>query len=499
LAELLVVRGASLLTLDAAGTVIDDGELWVEGSRILHAGPAGGFTPPAGPVEEVDGRGLVAMPGFANCHTHSYAAFLKGTVDTAPLDLFMIAAILGAGSRTTRDVYLSAKISALEMLQTGTTACLDHFSHRPTHTPETLEAVCRAYADAGVRANVAPMFSDLPFLETIPLEPDDLTDDLAAVLPSKRQDPAPYFEMMEATLARWKGDPFVTIMLGVDSPQRCTEALLSRAGRFCADHDIGNHTHLLEAKTQWAMADRHAANGYVDHLANLGLAGPKSSFAHFIWFTDQDLARAGELGVSAIHNPVSNLVLGSGIQPLLRLIDAGVNVAFGSDGLNVGHMSMFEKARMAALLPRVAETDPDRWLSAGAALRMATVNGAQALGRDGEAGTLEAGQLADFVLLDGHSVALAPRGDLPVQVLFNETGAGVRHVYVDGKPMLKDGAPTRFDANDTLAEASEAAARIARDNAALAARVEDFRPGITKMVRRVLGADHGPCRLARLV
>ncbi len=499
MSKYLVVRGASLLTLDAVGTVFDEGELWVDGARIAFAGPAGQFVPADGAtVREVDGRGMAVMPGFANCHTHSYAALLKGSVDAMPLDLFMINAILGAGARTPRDVYLSAKISALEMLQTGTTACLDHFSHRPQHTGEALDAVCRAYADAGVRANVAPMFSDLPFLETIPLDPGDMPADLAAQIPGKRQDPAPYFEMMEAGLARWRDDPFVTLMLGIDSPQRCSDGLLDRAGQFCADHDIGNHTHLLEAKTQWAMAKERAPKGFVNYLADKGLAGPKSSFAHFIWFDNDDLARAAESGVSAVHNPMSNLVLGSGIQPLLRLVDAGVNVAFGSDGVNVGHMSMFEKARLAAVLPRVAETNPDRWLQAGAALRMATVNGAAALGRAGEAGTLEAGQLADFVVLDGGTVALSPRGELPVQVLFQETGASVRDVYVGGERMLANGEPTRFDGRATLAEAQEAATRLARENADLAARVESFRPGITAMVRRIVASDHGPCRVAKL-
>ncbi|GAB5373649.1 MAG: amidohydrolase [Acuticoccus sp.] len=497
--EFTVIRGASLLTLDAVGTVVDDGEVWIEGQTIAYAGPPGGFVAGEGDsVAAIDGRGKVVMPGFANCHTHSYAALLKGTVDAMPLDLFMIAAILGAGSRTPRDIYLAGKISALEMLMTGTTACLDHFSNRPSHTVEALEAVCRAYSDAGVRANVAPMFSDMPFAETIPLEVADMPADLVAAIPGKAQDPDPYFEIVQAVIETWRDDPFVTVMLGIDSPQRCSDGLLARAGRFCADHDIGNHSHLLEAKTQWAMADRRCDNGFVAYLADHGLAGPKSSFAHFVWFDERDLAAAAAAGVNAVHNPASNMILGSGIQPLLKLVDAGVNVAFGSDGLNVGHMSMFEKARLAALLPRVVEADPDRWLLAPAALRMATVNGAATLGRPGAVGTLEQGQLADLVVLDGDTIALSPRGDLPAQVLFYETGANVRDVYVGGERVLKDGKPTRFDAAETLAEAAEAAARLAGENADLAERIEAFRPGITAMVRRIVSDDHGPCRVARL-
>lgn len=498
--ERVIITGADLVTLDAEERVISDGVLALEGDRITFVGTSSDPDAPAAGEDTacIDGRGKVVMPGFSNCHTHSYAALLKGSVDRVPLDVFMVTAILGAGARTPRDVYLAAKISAAEMLMTGTTACLDHFSHRPRHTGEALDAVCSAYADGGVRAAVAPMFSDLPFRETIPLRDRDMDPTIAQALPGTGADPDPYFEMMEAALARWKGHATVSVMLGVDSPQRCSEALLARAGAFCAQHDIGNHTHLLEAKTQWAMAAGRDARGFVDYLADLGLAGPRSSFAHFIWFTEADVARAAQSGVNVIHNPASNLVLGSGIQPLLTLIDAGVRVAFGSDGLNVGHLSMFEKTRLAAYLTRVTEADPARWLSAPSALKMATVNGAAAVGLAGKAGMLAPGQLADFVILDGNSVALSPRGDLPTQIVFYETGAGVRDVFVAGEHVLKDGAPTRFDLADTLAEAREAAERLTRETEDMVAKVETFRPGLTNMVRRIVAQEDGPCRIAKL-
>ncbi|ORE95530.1 amidohydrolase [Stappia sp. 22II-S9-Z10] len=492
------IAGATILTADAENTIIEDGDLWLSGGRIAAAGAAGSFTPPEGAtVETIDGRDRVAMPGLSNCHTHSYAALLKGTVDTDPLDVFMVQAILAAGARSARDVYVSAQVQALEMLVTGTTACLDHFSHRPRHTPEALDAVMSAYRDAGVRAAVAPMFSDRPFIDTVPLK-GELSAELMAELPATPQPADPFFAMMEDALPRWAGDDRVTLMLGIDSPQRCTDALLRRAGEFCAAHGIGNHSHLLEAKTQYAMLDERAPNGWVRYLAECGLAGPKSSFAHFVWGTEDDIAAAAETGVSIVHNPASNLILGSGIQPLLKLVEAGANVAFGSDGLNAGHMSMFEKVRLAALLPRVTEPDPARWMTAETALKMATVNGARALGRGGEAGMLAAGQLADITILDAATVQMAPRGRLAPQIVFYETGASVRDVFVGGERVLKDGKPTRFDGAAILAEGREVAARLARDSKAAVDRIAAFRPGIEAMVKRVLTDGCGPCRLAML-
>lgn len=492
------IRGATLVTLDEELAVHGPGDLWIAGTRIAFAGPAGRFSPPEGAaVDEIDGGGRIVMPGFTNGHTHSYAGLLKGTVDTIPLDVFMINAIIGAGARTPRDVYVSAMVGCIEMLTSGTTACLDHFSHRPRHTLEALDAVCRAYADAGIRAAVAPMFSDLPFVETVPLG-DSMSAELRAALPATPQPHDPYFEMMTEALGRWDAHERVSLLLGIDSPQRCSDALLTRAGAFCAERGIGNHTHLLEAKTQWAMAADRDPRGFVTYLAERGLAGPKSSFAHFVWASDADIERAAAAGVTVVHNAASNLLIGSGIHPLLRCLEAGVRIAFGSDGANVGNMSMFEKTRLAGLLHRVTETDCDRWLEAGPMLRMATVNGAHVVGRGGETGQLTAGLRADLVVLDGNTVALSPRGAVHAQLLFYEHGASVREVFVDGERVVADGRPTRFDATAILDEARATAARLASEAAPGLEAAKAFHPSLRSMVKRVLDDGCGPCRLARL-
>lgn len=287
-------------------------------------------------------------------------------------------------------------------------------------------------------------------------------------------------------------------MLGVDSPQRCSDALLRRAGRFCAENGIGNHTHLLEARTQWAMAEARDKRGFVAYLADCGLAGPLSSFAHFVWFTEADLAALVEAGATVVHNPSSNMILGSGIQPLVKLVEAGVPVALGSDGLNAGHAVMFEKARLAGLLHRVTETDSDRWLTAGPILSLATRNGARALGAEGERGMLQAGQAADVVLVDADGLSMTPMGEPHTQLLHYETGAGVTDVFVAGEQVLANGQPTRIDPNGILEEAREIAARLARDSAGALDQAAALYPAIKDMVRRVHAMDCGPCRIAQL-
>ena len=497
--KLTVIEGATLVTLDPELSIIDRGELWIQEGSIIAAGDSGSFSPPEGAViTRFDGAKKIAMPGFVNAHMHSYAGLLKGTVDTIPLDIFMINAIAGAGSRSQRDVYVSAMVGCLEMLTTGTTGCLDHFSHRPSHTPEMLDTVLQAYADAGMRAAVAPMFSDLPFVETVPFEDDMPSEELRAFLPSSPVPHDPYFEMVTQALDKWRDHPLVSVMLGIDSPQRCSDELLRRGGAFCSEHGIGNHTHLLEARTQWAMAEARDPRGFVAYLADCGLAGPLSTFAHFVWCSDNDIEALLEAGATVVHNPSSNLVIGSGIQPLIKLVEAGVPVALGSDGLNAGHAVMFEKARLAALLNRVTEPDSDRWIQAGPVLRLATTNGARAIGAEGMRGTLAAGQAADIVLLDSESLSMSPMGEPHRQIVHYETGASVTDVFVAGKQMVANGLPTQFDGPAILSEAREIAARLSRDSRELLKKAEAMHPNIKSMVARVHAMDCGPCRFVRL-
>lgn len=499
MSELTLLAGATLVTLDPQNTVIETGEIWVQDGTILAACAAGSFVPPEGAtVTRIDAGRRIAMPGFVNGHMHSYAGLLKGTVDAMPLDVFMVNAIAAAGERRPRDVYVSAMLGCLEMLTTGTTGCLDHFSHRPAHTPEALDAVCQAYADSGIRAAIAPMFSDLPFVETVPFQDDMPSEAVRAFLPASPVPHDPYFVMLADAVPRWRDHPRVSVMLGVDGPQRCSDALLRRAGAFCADYGIGNHTHLLEARTQWAMAEARDPRGFVAYLADRGLAGPLSSFAHFIWFTDSDLAHLVDAGASVVHNPSSNMIVGSGIQPLLRLVEAGVLVAFGSDGLNAGHAVMFEKTRLAGLLHRVTETDSDRWLTSGPLLSMATVHGARLLGAEGQRGMLTAGQAADIVLIDADGVSMSPMGEPHTQLLHYETGAGVTDVFVAGEQVVADRKPTRFDADAILGEAREIAARLSRDSAGALVKAAAMHPNIKDMVKRVHAMDCGPCRIAQL-
>ena len=156
--------GGRLLTCDSNNPIIENGEIWIRDDRIVGIGRVGDVARPdnAIDVEETDVSGRLIIPGLINGHSHSYAALLKGSVDTQPLDIYMLNVIAKNSNRSPREVYVSTLVDCITMIRTGTTGVIDHFSHRPALTDEALEAAMQAFHDSGMRAAVAPMFADLP-------------------------------------------------------------------------------------------------------------------------------------------------------------------------------------------------------------------------------------------------------------------------------------------------------------------------------------------------
>ena len=460
--NIVVIRGGTILPCDGSSRTIENGEVWFSGGEIRAVCEAGGFAPPPdAAVSAVEADGRIVMPGLINAHSHSYTALLKGTVDAVPLDLYMIRAIAGGTDRSPREVFVSAQVDCITLLKSGVTSVIDHYSERPQTTAEGLEAVAAGYREAGLRARIAPMFADLPYLDTVPIDaaglPGELRETYRRMSPP---DAAAYFATVDDALETLDtGDGRIGLLLGVDGPQRCSDALIEMTADAKRRTGLGLHTHMLEAKTQAAM--RNPAEGFVARLARLGVVDEKSSFAHFVWSDDDDIAAAREAGLTVIHPAPSNMMLGSGVCPMLRLVEAGIPVAFGSDGTNCSPAALLETIRVAAYLSRLTEPDPDKWIDAPGMLSLAMQGGARAMGEAGRIGTLAPGARADIVVIDTRSHWHLPMGDPWRHVLFYEQGAGTEHVWIDGRQVVRHGAVLTMDEDAILAEAAEIAARFA--------------------------------------
>ena len=486
------ISGGLILTCDGKNRRIDRGEIWVRGGKIVALGNDGAWTPPDAdaPVDTIDAVGRIVMPGLINAHAHSYSALLKGTVDTQPLDIYMLHVIANSSNRSTREVYVSTMIDCITMLRSGVTSVIDHFSQRPEMSVEAMISALRGYDDSGMRAVIAPMFGDLPYAETVPLG-------RAAAGSSPESggpDPARYFAVLDEMLDLMPGfgDRF-GLLMGVDGPQRCSPRLMEMTGDFARRRGIGLHTHLLETKTQARMAP---TGGFVRRMVDLGMLNEKSSLVHFVWCSDEDVAAASDAGVTVVHAATSNLHLGSGIPPLHKLIEAGIPVAFGTDGSNCGAPNMFEKLRMAATLARVTEPDFERWFSASEMFRMSMTAGARALDREGEIGILAVDARADILVLDPGRHIHRPMGDVWNHMLYYENGSSVEHVLVDGRRVIGDGRVLLFNEEAILAEGEELVAK-ARETAGQNDIAVQY-PGYRDMVVEIMRGADSVERLAKI-
>jgi cytosine/adenosine deaminase-related metal-dependent hydrolase len=236
----------------------------------------------------------------------------------------------------------------------------------------------------------------------------------------------------------------------------------------------------------------------VAYLDRFGLIGPKSSLAHFVWCTARDIELAAERQVNIVNNPVSNLLLGSGLQPTARLIEAGVNVALGSDGSSGNPISLFEQAKFSMLLSRISQPDCERWITAPDALRMATANGGAVLGEPDTLGVIEVGAHADLAIIDLSKPAYRPLGDIWNHLVMYETGEGVDTVLVGGEIVLRHGRCTRVNEDDLLAEAEELAAADRAANEPYLAKTRAERGVFQKLILKALQTSISIDRFARL-
>jgi 5-methylthioadenosine/S-adenosylhomocysteine deaminase len=416
-----------------------------------------------------DAGGDIAIPGLVNAHTHAHNNLTKGMCDNWTLeDLRNYGSALFA-NRTADDQYLSAAIGAIEMLKTGCTAAYEQFVAVPMHTREGIDAVMQAYADVGIRAVIAPAFADISLYDAIPglgeLLPDDLRRTTSASRPALTEQ---MLDLSEAAIRDWDGKLHGRIRVAT-APVivgECSDALLKGCNRLSEAYGVGIHTHLAETKVQAISSMRRFGMSLVERLERLGVLGPRVVAAHSIWIDSEDIQRLGTSGAMVAHNPASNLKIGSGIAPVRELLQAGIPVGLGTDGsMASDNQNMFEAMRFAALVGKVRFAyQPELWLSAQEVFEMATSTGAKVLGLEGELGVLEVGCKADIVLLRARSSFLRPTNNVRNSLVYAETAADVRKVWVGGRLVVDDGCVLTVDEEDIYARAQTAVDHLMRQN-----------------------------------
>lgn len=466
-----VIRGGRLL--DAAAHRAEPADVLIEGTTIREIGPAGLAAPEA--ARTIDARDRLLMPGLVNAHTHGHGSVGKGLGDRWSLELLLNALPWANGGLAEEDLFLAAQLNAAEMLRKGSTAAYDLFLQFPLPDRRSLEAIGRAYSEAGVRVVLAPMMANHSLYEAVPGLMQALPEALRRQVEASRA--APLASLRHA-LAEWLDDwPFdrdrVRPALAPTIPTHCSDEFLVLCRDTARDQGVGVHMHLAESKPQALAGQEFYGQSLAAHLDRVGLLGPDFTAAHGIWLDDDDLKRLADRGAAVAHNPGSNLRLGCGIAPVREMLARRLTVGVGSDGsVSSDNQNVFEAARLASFVSRVRSPDPEQWITAEEALRMATEGGAAVLGMDDRIGRIAPGYYADIVFLDLGAVGLVPLNDPVHQLVHSEDGSAVDSVMVGGRLVLEHGRFTGFDYGRLRTRLEQTVARM-RDGAAEAKALAD--------------------------
>lgn len=429
--------------------------VWIEDQRIKSVTEK---KPEEVADKIIDGSRRLVIPGLVNAHTHSPENFIRATDDRLPLEPWLVHLVWATGNFSKRDHYLAAMVGVIEMLHSGTTGVIDHLTLAPEPNLPGIYGAMEAYRDGGIRAGLAPMFSNIGF------EIDDgekrghrLQDTIFAEM-HRRQEVDDLFVILEEFFKTWHNaeQGRLRCYAGPSGVQWASIDLLHRCQDLVGRYGAGIHMHLMETRVQDHVTRLAYGKTGVAKLAEEKLLGPNVSLPHSIWLTDKDVLRLAEAGAVPVHNPAANLRLGSGLLPLRKMLDAGLKVGLGADGSKSSdHQNMFGHLHLAALIHNLVKPEPDAWISAREAVAMATEGGAAALMLQDQLGRVSAGYLADLTLLDLDSPALTPLNDAYRHLAFTELGSSVHTVIINGRIVVEAGKITIFDEAAILEEVRE--------------------------------------------
>lgn len=380
-------------------------------------------------ADVVDCGGNLLIPAFYNAHCHAAMTLFRGYGEDLPLHRWLNEKIFPAEELLTRkSVYVATKWAIAEMLRRGIASFSDMYMFE--------DAVADAVLETGIKANLARS--------------------LVSFDPSA--DPATDSRLAEAIALtkeyHMAADGALKIDFSLHAEYTNLPHYCEYVGRYAKEHGLLMQLHLSETEEEHEACIKRHGKTPSAFFADLGVFDTPTSAAHCVWLSDEDIAILAKKGVTAVHNPVSNLKLGSGVMQLRKLLDAGVNVALGTDGVaSNNRLDVLREMQTAAILHKGISRDP-ACLVASELLPLATENGARAQGRE-DCGRLAIGARADLTLIDRHSIHNQPTYDDHAMLAYSAESADVRMTMVDGRILYRNGEYTSIDEERLRRESQE--------------------------------------------
>ncbi|MGA9378121.1 MAG: amidohydrolase [Phormidium sp.] len=390
------------------------------------------------------------LPGFFNAHTHSPEMWQRGVIPPLPLELWL-AELYDFVPLEVEKVYLSALGTAVETLLSGGTSVVDHLVLIPGQESETIATAVSAYQEVGIRAFIAPLIWDQPLISGIPSgenQPENTT---------KGRSTTEILQMLQEAINKFhQPEAGVCILTAPTGIQLCSDELFVGCVELSDRYNLCRHSHLLETKAQQLLAQEKYGCSAVAHLKKIGYLSSRTSLAHCVHLTDDDIKILAETQSTVVHNPLSNLRLGSGIAPILKYLQAGVNVAFGCDGsASNDSQDLLEAIKIGSILHNVTDLDYQHWITPRQSIEMAALGGAKGLNMGDQLGSLTVGKKADLVLYDLNNLSLLPRTDPIGLLILGRPTQVVNSVWVDGKRIVENGQLTTINVDNLKQELLE--------------------------------------------
>lgn len=430
-----LIHNVELITMDKENNQYADGIILYNDDTIEYAGPASGFDQNESKnsmdkPQLIDGKGMTALPGFVNAHTHTAMTAFRGYADGQPLWEWLSETIWPMEERLEPgDTYWLTLLGAAEMISAGVTTFLDMYMF--------MTDTARAVSECGMRA----------VLSRALMGPDKSTGQR-------------YREVDELSHWRYKADGRINMMIAPHAVYTCSPELLQNCVKLAEKYQTGIHVHLSETVKEVADSVREYGKTPPGHLHNLGLFEQPVVAAHCVHLTHDDMDLMARHNVKAVHCPSSNMKLASGFARVDEMLERGIVTALGTDGAaSNNNLSIWKEMSLASLIAK-GHTQNANALPPVTAMEMATIKGAEALMLQDEAGSLEAGKKADIQLIDTTGPHYHPREDTQVHLVYSGYSHDVNTVIINGKVVMKDGNLTTIDLDQVYGEVDRIIKRI---------------------------------------
>ncbi len=414
-----------------ARDVLRETDIYIEGTRITAMGKK-----PEGFLEEkvIDGKDRLAIPGLVNCHTHSYMSFMRNVAD----DLSFMDWLFGSidpieQQMTDEDTYWGACLAIIEMMKSGTTCFND--------MQMNIHQTTRAVKESGMRAVISRGLIG---------SGNDEAGQMRLRQAYEERDAAADCERL-------------SFMLAPHAPYTCDEGFMRIVSEEAKKNHMGIHVHLSESESEIEQIKEKYGCSPIEMADRNGLFDVPAIAAHCVQITKSDMEILKAKNVSVVTNPASNMKLGNGFAPVPEMLDMGINVCIGTDGAASNNsLNLFHEMSLLALIHKGVKRTP-QCISAKENIRIATINGAKALGLEKEIGSLEVGKKADIAILNLNSPSLTPRNNLIAGLSYSANGSEVETVIIDGKITMENRKILTMDEDLVYKKINEIIVRLGLD------------------------------------